>query len=122
MAVLVTGGAGYIGSHMVWELLDCGEEVVVLDRLSAGFDWAVAPEARLHVGDIAADPPRGNVEGRRPTGPLQGFGQLWQKTYEVAVPGPTPEQLNQDLDLRTPPDAIREARFWFDDYGIEWKD
>jgi hypothetical protein len=36
--------------------------------------------------------------------------------------GPTPEQLNQDLALRTPPNAIREARFWFDDYGIEWKD
>ena len=35
--------------------------------------------------------------------------------------GPTPEQLNQDLSLRTPPNAIREARFWFDDYGIEWK-
>jgi UDP-glucose 4-epimerase len=53
MAVLVTGGAGYIGSHMVWELLDAGEEVVVLDRLSTGFDWAVAPEARLVVGDVA---------------------------------------------------------------------
>ncbi|WP_274630104.1 UDP-glucose 4-epimerase GalE [Arvimicrobium flavum] len=53
MAVLVTGGAGYIGSHMVWELLGGGEEVVVLDRLSSGFDWAVAPEARLYVGDIA---------------------------------------------------------------------
>jgi UDP-glucose 4-epimerase len=53
MAVLVTGGAGYIGSHMVWELLDAGEEVVVLDRLSTGFDWAVAPEAKLVVGDIA---------------------------------------------------------------------
>ncbi|MFE0017574.1 UDP-glucose 4-epimerase GalE [Mesorhizobium sp. NPDC059054] len=53
MAVLVTGGAGYIGSHMVWELLDAGEEeVVVLDRLSTGFDWAVAPEARLVVGDV----------------------------------------------------------------------
>ena len=35
--------------------------------------------------------------------------------------GPTPTQLNQDLGRRTPPDAIREARFWFDDYGIEWK-
>jgi len=52
MAVLVTGGAGYIGSHMVWELLDAGEEVVVLDRLSTGFGWAVPQEAKLVVGDI----------------------------------------------------------------------
>jgi len=52
MPVLVTGGAGYIGSHMVWGLIDHGEDVVVLDRLSTGFDWAVAPEARLVVGDI----------------------------------------------------------------------
>ena len=53
MTVLVTGGAGYIGSHMVWKLLDEGEKVVVLDRLSTGFDWAVAPEAELVVGDVA---------------------------------------------------------------------
>jgi UDP-glucose 4-epimerase len=53
MAVLVTGGAGYIGSHLVWELLDSDEEVIVLDRLSTGFEWAVAPEAKLIVGDIA---------------------------------------------------------------------
>ena len=52
MTVLVTGGAGYIGSHMVWELLDAGEDIVVLDRLSTGFEWAVAPEAKLVVGDI----------------------------------------------------------------------
>ena len=52
MAVLVTGGAGYIGSHMVWRLIDAGETVIVADRLSTGFEWAVAPEARLMVGDI----------------------------------------------------------------------
>ncbi|QND51881.1 UDP-glucose 4-epimerase GalE [Phyllobacterium sp. 628] len=53
MTVLVTGGAGYIGSHMVWELLDSGESVVVIDRLSTGFEWAVPAEAKLIVGDIA---------------------------------------------------------------------
>ncbi|EKF19842.1 UDP-glucose 4-epimerase GalE [Nitratireductor pacificus] len=53
MAVLVTGGAGYIGSHMVWELVDRGEQVVVVDRLSTGFDWAVAEAATLVVGDIS---------------------------------------------------------------------
>jgi UDP-glucose 4-epimerase len=53
MAVLVTGGAGFIGSHMVWKLLDAGEDVAVLDRLSTGFDWAVPAEAELVVGDIA---------------------------------------------------------------------
>jgi len=52
MAVLVTGGAGYIGSHMVWELLDDSQDVVVLDRLSTGFDWAVPQEAKLVVGDV----------------------------------------------------------------------
>lgn len=52
MTILVTGGAGYIGSHMVWELLDRGENVVVVDRLTTGFDWAVAPEANLVVGDV----------------------------------------------------------------------
>ena len=40
MTNLVTGGAGYIGSHMAQELTDAGEGVVVLDNLSTGFDWA----------------------------------------------------------------------------------
>jgi len=52
MSVLVTGGGGYIGSHMVLELVDRGERVIVLDDLSTGFDWAVAPQAELVIGDI----------------------------------------------------------------------
>ncbi len=52
MAILVTGGAGYIGSHMVLELLDQGERVVVLDNLTTGFDWAVPDRARLVVGNV----------------------------------------------------------------------
>ena len=51
MSILVTGGAGYIGSHMVHELADAGERVVVLDNLSTGFDWAVANGVPLIVGD-----------------------------------------------------------------------
>lgn len=55
MTVVVTGGAGYIGSHMVWRLIEAGEKVLVADRLSTGFAWAVAPEARLMVGDLGDD-------------------------------------------------------------------
>jgi len=51
MTILVTGGAGYIGSHMVHALLDSGERAVVLDNLSTGFDWAVAARAPLVVGE-----------------------------------------------------------------------
>src|SRR5579862_8786082 len=52
MTVLITGGAGYIGSHMVCELADSGERAVVLDNLSTGFDWAVAKGTPLIVGDV----------------------------------------------------------------------
>lgn len=51
MSVLVTGGAGYIGSHMAHALVDAGERVVVLDNLSTGFDWAIPPAASLIVGE-----------------------------------------------------------------------
>jgi len=53
MAVLVTGGAGYIGSHMVLELVDAGETVVVLDDLSTGFRETIPAEATLVTGDVA---------------------------------------------------------------------
>ena len=54
-SVMVTGGAGYIGSHAVLALLDAGYRVVVLDNLVTGFDWAVDPRAMLVVADIEDD-------------------------------------------------------------------
>ncbi len=51
MNVLVTGGAGYIGSHMVFELLDAGDQVIVLDDLSTGFRWAVPETVQLVAGN-----------------------------------------------------------------------
>jgi UDP-glucose 4-epimerase len=56
MTILVTGGAGYIGSHMVHELADAGEAVVALDNLATGFDWAVAEGVPLIVGDTGDQP------------------------------------------------------------------
>ena len=52
MTVLVTGGAGYIGSHMVLALLDAGESVVVLDNLTTGFRDAVPSRATFIQGDF----------------------------------------------------------------------
>ncbi len=52
MSVLVLGGAGYIGSHTVYELIDQGEDVVIVDNLETGFKEAVHPLARFYQGDI----------------------------------------------------------------------
>ncbi|MCT4793143.1 MULTISPECIES: UDP-glucose 4-epimerase GalE [Exiguobacterium] len=52
MAVLVVGGAGYIGSHAVYQLVDAGQDVVVIDHLKSGHREAVHPKARFYEGDI----------------------------------------------------------------------
>ena len=52
MAVLVLGGAGYIGSHTVYELIEAGRDVVVADNLLTGFRAAVHPKARFYQLDI----------------------------------------------------------------------
>ena len=51
-SILVLGGAGYIGSHTVYELIAAGERVVVADNLQTGFRAAVHPAARFYQGDI----------------------------------------------------------------------
>ncbi|MBN1272151.1 MAG: UDP-glucose 4-epimerase GalE [Candidatus Aminicenantes bacterium] len=53
MKILVTGGAGYIGSVTVWELIEKGHSVFVFDNLSQGHRQAVHPGAELVVGDLA---------------------------------------------------------------------
>ncbi|PFA66770.1 UDP-glucose 4-epimerase GalE [Bacillus sp. AFS015802] len=52
MSILVLGGAGYIGSHAVYQLIDEGQDVVVIDNLQTGHEDAVHPQARFHQGDI----------------------------------------------------------------------
>src|SRR6195952_3971680 len=53
MSVLVTGGAGYIGSHMVHALVEAGENVVVIDNLSTGFSAFLPEGVPLFIGDAA---------------------------------------------------------------------
>lgn len=63
MSVLVTGAAGYIGSHMAHALVDAGEHVIVVDNLSTGFAWAVPAGANLVVGDAGDEALVGGLIG-----------------------------------------------------------
>jgi UDP-glucose 4-epimerase len=51
MTILVTGGAGYIGSHMIHALVEAGEGVIVLDNLSTGFKWAIPKGVQFVTGE-----------------------------------------------------------------------
>src|SRR2546427_10067626 len=57
MSVLVTGGAGYIGSHTVRALVEAGESVVVIDNLSTGFSAYLPDGVALFIGDAADENP-----------------------------------------------------------------
>ena len=62
MSILVTGGAGYIGSHMVDLLIERGYDVVVFDSLVTGHREAVHPKAKLVVGESLKDPAERDLE------------------------------------------------------------
>lgn len=64
MAILVLGGAGYIGSHTVYELIGAGREVVVADNLQTGFREAVHPKAKFYELDIRDGAALNNLFGR----------------------------------------------------------
>ncbi|TKC19047.1 UDP-glucose 4-epimerase GalE [Robertmurraya kyonggiensis] len=52
MSILVLGGAGYVGSHAVYQLIDAGNDVVVVDNLQQGHEAAIHPKAKFYKGDI----------------------------------------------------------------------
>jgi UDP-glucose 4-epimerase len=78
--VLVTGGAGYIGSHAVLALEDAGWQVVVLDNLVTGFRWAVDARARFVEGDV------GDAEMLARTIAGFGIGAIMHFAGSVVVP------------------------------------
>ena len=80
MTILVTGGAGYIGSHMVHELVDRGERVVVVDNLSTGFPWAIPEHIPLVEGDT------GNAELMRSVMETHRVGAIIHFAASVVVP------------------------------------
>lgn len=76
--VLVTGGAGFIGSHLVERLLSQGDRVIVLDDLSSGARANLHPEARLVCGDM--------LDGPLLEGLLDGVDCVFHLAARVSVP------------------------------------
>ena len=71
--VLVTGGAGYIGSHAVLALLDAGWPVAVIDNLSTGFRFAIPDDVPFYHGDIADQALLGQIVADRGIGAVMHF-------------------------------------------------
>lgn len=72
-AVLVTGGAGYIGSHAVLALLDESWPVAVIDDLSTGFRWAVPDQVAFYEGDVGDEALLARIFAERRIGAIMHF-------------------------------------------------
>ena len=82
--VLVTGGAGYIGSHAVLALRDAGWPVAVIDDLSTGFRWAVPEGVAFYPGDIADETLLARIFTEHGMG--QGSGAVMHFAGSIIVP------------------------------------
>src|SRR6266699_830212 len=87
MAILITGGAGYIRSQMVYELADRGEQPVVIDDFSSGFEWAIPSRVPVFVGDI------GDQRRVAPLIAKYGISEIIHFAASVAVPESVAEPL-----------------------------
>jgi UDP-glucose 4-epimerase len=103
MTVLVSGGAGYIGSHMVLALVDSGEDVVVLDNLTTGFKWAVHPAAELVVGDV------GDTKAVRALIESRGIEAIIHFAGSIVVPDSISDPLGYYLNNTVKSRALIEA-------------
>src|SRR5260370_16336607 len=103
MRVLVTGGAGYMGSVVAGELLQAGHQVIVFDNLSRGHRQAVPKEAELLVGDLADRDGLDQLLRSRAIDAVMHFAAL----IEAAEPIKAPEQFfpHNPSDALTPPEA-----------------
>ena len=82
--------------------------------------WA-KPVDRMDVGSLPNDAINLNVQGRRPTSPLQGFGQMWQKTYRIELDGPAlpPAEIIKVWKARFPEFWPKGNRFYGPMTGTE---
>jgi len=107
MTILVTGGGGYVGSHMALALLDAGEDVLVIDNLSTGFRWAIPEDAGFVEGD-AGDSAliKRLVERHQVDAVIHFAGSL---LVDESVANPLTYHLNNTCKSRSLIDAIIEA-------------
>ncbi len=86
LPVLVTGGAGYIGSHAVLALADAGWPVAVIDNLVTGFRWAVPDTVPFYQGDIADEPLLARIFAEQGTRAIMHFAGSVVVPESVADP------------------------------------
>jgi UDP-glucose 4-epimerase len=103
VTVLVTGGAGYIGSQMVLNLLDAGESVVVVDNLSTGLRRSVPDAARLFVADI------GDAEAMRSLIVAEEISAILHFAGSIVVPESITDPLGYYLNNTVNSRALMEA-------------